>query len=91
MRFGKVTRVASAVAGLMLLAGITTGCGPSQAEKDLAARKEAAANKAEVAASKAESAAGKAEAAARQAADSAAKASAAAEKAEGMFHKHTHK
>jgi len=91
MRFGKMIRVASGLVGLMLMAGITTGCGPSQAEKDLEARKEAAVNRAEMAANKAESAAGKADAAARQAADSAAKAQAAADKAEGMFHKGTRK
>ena len=81
MRLGTMTRVASGLAGMVLLAGVTAGCGPSQEEKDLAARMDAAA-------SKSEAAANKAEAAARQAADAAAKAQAAADKADAIFQKH---
>jgi hypothetical protein len=84
MRFGRTTRVAGAITGMVLLAGVTAGCGPSQEEKDLAARMDAAASKSEMAASKAE-------AAARQAADAAAKAQAAADKAEAIFQKHMRK
>ena len=84
MRLGTMTRVASGLTGIVLMAGVTTGCGPSQADKDRAARLDAAASKTEVAASKAE-------AAARQAADAAAKAQAAADKAESAFHKHMRK
>ena len=91
MRFRTMTGVASGLAGMVLVAGVMAGCGPSQAEKDRTARMEAAANKTEVAASKAEAAASKAEAAARQAADAAAKAQAAADKAEASFHKRTRK
>jgi hypothetical protein len=80
MRFGTRKQVLSGMAGLMLLAGVTAGCGPTQAEKDLAARMEAAA-------SKAEAAANKAEAAARSAADAAQRAEAAAAKAEAIFSK----
>ena len=80
MQVRTMTRVAGGVAGMVLLAGVTAGCGPSQAEKDLAARMEAAASKSEMAASKAEQAA-------KNAADAAAKAQAAADKAEAMFHK----
>ncbi len=91
MRFGTMARVAGGLAGMVLVASVTAGCGPSQAEKDRAARMEAAASKIEVAASKAEAAANKAEAAARQAADAAQKAEAAADKAEGGFRTHTRK
>lgn len=91
MRLGTLTRVASGLAGMVLVAGVTAGCGPSQAEKDRAARMDAAVSKTEVAASKSEAAASKAEAAARQAADAAGRAQAAADKAEAMFQKHTHK
>ena len=80
----KMTHVVGAIAGLMLLGGLATGCGPSQAEKDLTARMEAAASKSDAAASKAE-------AAARSAADAAAKAQAAADKAEAIFQKHMKK
>lgn len=91
MQPGTMTRVASGLAAMLLVAGITAGCGPSQAEKDRAARMDAAASKTEVAASKSEAAATKAEAAARQAADAAARAQAAADKAEGSFQKRTRK
>jgi len=84
MQVRTMTRVAGGVAGMVLLAGVTAGCGPSQAEKDLAARMEAAASKSEMAASKAE-------AAARAAGDAAAKAQAAADKAEAIFQKHLKK
>jgi hypothetical protein len=91
MRLGTMTRVASGLAGMLLMAGVTTGCGPSQAEKDLNAKLDAAASKTEAAASRTEAAASKAEAAARSAADSAARAQAAADKAESSFHKHLRK
>jgi hypothetical protein len=91
MQLGAMTRVVSGLAAILLVAGVTAGCGPSQAEKDRAARMDAAASKTEVAASKAEVAASKAEAAARQAADAAARAQAAADEAEGSFQKHTRK
>jgi len=84
MRFGNVRQVAAGIAGFVLLAGITAGCGPTQAEKDLAARMEAAA-------SKAEAAANKADAAARAAADAAQRAQDAAAKAEAVFHKEMRK
>lgn len=84
MRFGTMTRVTGGIAGMVLLAGVTAGCGPTQAEKDLTARMEAAASKSETAASKAE-------AAARAAADAAAKAQAAADKADAIFQKHLKK
>jgi hypothetical protein len=80
----RLTTMKQAVAGMaatLLLAGVVAGCGPTQAEKDLAARMEAAA-------SKAEAAANKAEAAARSAADAAQRADAAASKAEAIFQKH---
>lgn len=91
MRFRAMTRVASGLAAMLLLAGVTAGCGPSQAEKDRAARLDAAATKTEFAASKSEAAATKAEAAARQAADAAARAQAAADSAEASFHSHMRK
>jgi hypothetical protein len=80
MRLGKI-QVAAGFFGLALLAGVTSGCAekPTQAQKDMAARVEAAA-------SKAEAAANNAEAAATSAADAAARAQAAADKAEAMFH-----
>lgn len=84
MRFGTMTRIAGGIAGMVLLAGVTAGCGPSQGEKDLTTRMETAASKAEAAASKAE-------AAARAAGDAAAKAQAAADKAEAIFQKHMRK
>jgi uncharacterized protein DUF3359 len=84
MRIATVTRVVGGIAGLVLLAGVTAGCGPTQAEKDLAARMDAAA-------SKADAAANKADAAARAAGDAAAKAQAAADKAEAIFQKHMRK
>ncbi len=87
MRFGTRAQVVSGLAGMVLVAGVIAGCGPTQAEKDRTARMEAAANKTELAANKAEAAANKAEAAARQAADAATKAQAAADKAEARFHK----
>ncbi len=85
MRFGKVSRVAVALVGLTLLAGVTAGCA-KKAEIDPAqmARIEAAANKAEAAANKAE-------AAAKSAADAAQRAEAAAQKAEAIFAKHMKK
>ncbi len=91
MRFRSMTGVAGGLAAMVLLAGVTIGCGPTQAEKDRDARMEAAANKTELAANKAEAAASKAEAAARQAADAAAKAQAAADKAEASFGRHMRK
>jgi hypothetical protein len=91
MRFGKMPHIAAGVAGFALLAGLTAGCGPTQAEKDLNAKMEASASRSEAAASKTEMAANKAEAAARAAADAAAKAQAAADKAEAIFHKHMRK
>ncbi len=80
----KMTQVVAGMAGMLLLAGLTAGCGPTQAEKDLTARMEAAASKADAAASKAD-------AAARAAAEAAAKAQAAADKAEAIFQKHMRK
>ena len=91
MGLGKMTRVASGLAGMVLMAGVTAGCGPSQAEKDLDARMNAAASKTEAAASKSEAAASKAEGAARQAADAAARAQAAADKAVAGFQRHMRK
>jgi hypothetical protein len=84
MRISTMTRVLGGIGGMVLLAGVTAGCGPTQAEKDLAARMDAAASKADAAASKAD-------AAARSAADAAAKAQAAADKAEAIFQKHMRK
>jgi hypothetical protein len=84
MRFGTMTRVMGGIAGMVLLAGVTAGCGPTQAEKDLAAKMDSAA-------SRTEAAANKAEAAARAAGDAAAKAQAAADKAEAIFQKHMRK
>lgn len=81
MRLGNMTRVMAGVAGLVVLTGMTAGCGPTQAEKDLTARMEAAASKSDAAASRAE-------AAARGAADAAQRAEAAAQKAEAIFQKH---
>lgn len=78
MRIRK-TQVAASVAGLLVL-GMAAGCGPSKAQKELAARVEAAA-------SKAEAAANKAEAAARSAADAAQRAEASAAKAEALWSK----
>jgi len=84
MRIATMTRVVGGIAGMVLLAGVTAGCGPTQAEKDLAARMDAAA-------SKTEAAANKAEAAARAAGDAAAKAQAAADRAEAIFQKQMRK
>jgi hypothetical protein len=84
MRFGKVSTVLGAAVGLMVLIGVTAGCGPTQAEKDLTARMEAAASKTEMAANKAE-------AAARSASEAAQRAEAAAQKAEAIFQKHMRK
>jgi len=84
MRIGTITRFAGGIVGMALLAGVTAGCGPTQAEKDLAARMDAAASKSETAASRAE-------AAARGAADAAAKAQAAADKCDAIFQKHMRK
>ncbi len=82
MRFGKT--VLGAIAGAVVLASVTVGCGTTQADKDLTARIEAAAGKAELAANKAE-------AAARSAADAAQRAQAAADKAEAIFQKRIQK
>ena len=84
MRIGTITRVAGGIVGTVLLIGVTSGCGPTQAEKDLAARMDAAASKSEAAASRAE-------AATRSAADAAAKAQAAADKCDAIFQKHMRK
>jgi hypothetical protein len=84
MRFGKTGTVLGAAVGLMLLAGVTAGCGPTQAEKDLTARMENAASRSEMAANKAE-------AAARSASEAAQRAEAAAQKAEAIFQKHMRK
>jgi len=78
MRFGNVRQVTAGIAGFVLLAGLVAGCGPTQAEKDLAARMDAAA-------SKTEAAANRAEAAARAASDAAQRAQDAASKAEAVF------
>jgi uncharacterized protein (DUF3084 family) len=80
----RLIKLAGGVAGLTLLAAVTAGCGPSQEEKDLAARMEAAASRSEAAANKAEQAA-------RTAADAAQRADAAAQKAEAVFQKHMRK
>jgi len=84
MRFGKTKTVLGTVVSLMLLAGVTAGCGPTQAEKDLTARMEGAASRTEMAANKAE-------AAARSASEAAQRAEAAAQKAEAIFQKHLRK
>ncbi len=80
----RLNKMAGGIAGLALLAAMTVGCGPTQEEKDLAARMDAAA-------SRSEAAANKAEAAARTAADAAQRADAAAQKAEAVFQKHMRK
>ena len=80
----RLKKMAGGIAGLVMLASLTAGCGPTQAEKDLEARMEAAASKAEAAANKAESAA-------RAAATAAQQADAAAQKAEAVFQKHMQK
>ena len=84
MRFGKTRTVLGAAVSLMVLAGVTAGCGPTQAEKDLNAKMENAASRSEMAANKAE-------AAARTAADAAQRAEGAAQKAEAIFQKHMRK
>lgn len=84
MRFGKT--VLGAIAGAVALASVTVGCQPppTQSDKDLTARIEAAASKAELAANRAE-------AAAKSAADAAQRAQAAADKTEAIFQKHLKK
>jgi uncharacterized protein (DUF3084 family) len=84
MRLGNRTQVVAGMAGALILAAMTAGCGPTQEEKDLVARMEAAASRSDAAASKAE-------AAARSAADAAQRAEAAAQKAEAIFEKHMRK
>ncbi len=84
MKIGRMTRAFAGVGGVMLLAGVTAGCGPTQAEKDLTARMEAAASKTDMAANKAEMAA-------RSASEAAQRAEAAAQKAEAIFQKHMRK
>ena len=81
MRYGKRIQAAAGVAGLALLAGVTSGCAKdTKAEDAMAARIEAAASKAEMAANKAETAA-------RNASDAAQRAEAAAQRAEAMLQK----
>ncbi len=79
MRFGVKTQVAAGLFSLALLGGATSGCAakPTQAQKDMANRVEAAASRTE--------------AAAKSAADAAARAQAAASKAEQMFQAHMRK
>jgi hypothetical protein len=84
MRFGKTSTVLGTAVSLMFLAGVTAGCGPTQAEKDLNAKMENAASRTEMAANKAE-------AAARSASEAAQRAEAAAQKAEAIFQKHMRK
>jgi uncharacterized protein (DUF3084 family) len=81
MRFGKTITALGAAVSLMVLTGVTAGCGPTQAEKDLNAKMENAASRTEMAANKAE-------AAARSASEAAQRAEAAAQKAEAIFQKH---
>ena len=76
----RLKKMAGGIAGLVMLASLTAGCGPTQAEKDRTARMEAAASKSEAAANKAESAA-------QTAADAAQRAQAAAQKAEAAVSK----
>jgi hypothetical protein len=83
MGIRKGSRVAVALVGSVLLAGLTVGCTAKIAPEDMA--------RIDAAASKSEAAASRAEAAAKSAADAAAKAQAAAERAEAMFKKTTHK
>jgi len=85
MRFGVKTQVAAGFVGLMLLAGLSTGC----AKKSSA--DEAMASRIETAASRAEQAANKAEQAANRASDAAQRAQDAAAKAEAIFQKHMRK
>ena len=75
MQFGKKIQVVGGVVGLMLLAGVTSGCAAKADDSAVIA----AANKAAMAADKAE-------AAAKSAADAAMRAEAAASKAEALFH-----
>jgi len=86
MGFGMKAQVAAGFFSLALLGGVTSGCAakPTQEQKDMA-------NRVEAAASKSEAAANKAEAAAKSAADAAARAQAAAAKAEQMFEEHMRK
>jgi len=84
MRFGKTGTALGAAVSLMVLVGVTAGCGPTQAEKDLNAKMENAASRTEMAANKAE-------AAARSASEAAQRAEAAAQKAEAIFQKHMRK
>jgi hypothetical protein len=81
MRFRGMRTVLGAAVGMMVLAGVTVGCGPTQAEKDLNAKMENAASRSEMAANKAE-------AAARAASEASQRAEAAAQKAEAIFQKH---
>ncbi len=76
----RLKKMAGGIAGLVMLAAMMAGCGPTQADKDLAARMEAAVSKSEAAATKAESAA-------RTAADAAQRADAAAHTAEAAISK----
>ncbi len=84
MRTGKFRQVVIGMAGMALLASLALGCGPTQEEKDLAARMDTAA-------SRTETAANKAEAAARGAAEAAQRAEAAAQRAEAIFKHHVTK
>ena len=86
MRFGKNTKVAAGIAGMVWLTAVTMGCEkkPTPAQEQMASRVEAAASKSEMAANKAEQAA-------KAAADAAARAQAAAEKAEALFQTHMRK
>lgn len=84
MRIGTMKPVVGLIAGTVALASLAVGCGPTQAEKDLAAKMDAAASRAEMAASKAE-------AAAKSAASAAQRAQAAADKADAIFQKHMQK
>ena len=79
MRFGIRSQVVAGFTAL-LIAGAISGCGPTKAEQEMAAKIEAAA-------SRAEAAANKAEAAAKGAADAASRASAAADRAEAIANK----
>jgi len=80
----QIRRMAIGVAALMVGGVLSTGCGPTKAEKEMAQRAEQAATRAEDAARRSEAAASRVEAAA-------ARAEAAADKAERMFMKGTHK
>jgi len=73
----RLRKMSTGIAGVVMLAAMMAGCGPTQAEKDLAARMESAVSKSEVAANNAESAA-------KTAADAAQRAGAAAQRAEAL-------